>query len=147
MSSITSDNSSTKEFSDSVETDLAIVKIRQDEILEIRFKTDDYEVDVKDQLDIELAVLNLTDFGKKSFHILVVPGPNATITKEAREMEMFTSEAYRTQKSMAVVVIGLAQRIIGTLYFSLKKTKPNFPYKFFNSEAGATLWLKQQIGN
>ena len=125
----------------SSECTLAKLSIRNDSILEIRFKQDDYEVDIKDQLEIMQSVEELTDGGKKPFLILVVPGLYGGITPQARNMEMFDTDAYRNHRAMAIVVHALHQRLLGTLYMTLKKRKPNYPYKLFPNEAEATKWL------
>jgi len=125
------------------ETFLAIIAIRQVGILEIRFKKEQYEVGLEEQKAIEEAVLSLTNYGRESFHILVVPGRYGSINKEAREREMFKSPAYENQKSMAIVVHSLSQRILAKAFFLLKSQKPNYPYGYFESEKEAVKWLKQ----
>jgi hypothetical protein len=132
-----------KQIINSIETSLADISIRTDGILELRFKTGDYEVEVDDMLEIEQVMLKLTNYGELSFHILVIPGLRNSITKEAREMEMFESKAYKNQKSIAIVVHSLAQRLLGTLFFSLKKHKPKFPYKLFGIEENAMTWIQK----
>ena len=125
----------------SVNTSLCKVSLRSDDIIEIRFKQDEYEVDVKDQKEIESAVFELMSDQSKSYHILVLPGLYGGITKEAREMEMFESPAYKNQKAIVIVVNSLFQRILGSMYYSLKKKKPNYPYKLVASEALAMDWI------
>ena len=134
----------TKEFINSLESSLAVISVRTDEIIEIRFKKDEYEVDVSDQLEIEKIFLKLTNDGKISYHVLVIPGLYGGITKEAREMEMFESKAFKNQRSIAIVVRSLSARLLGTLYFSLKKHKPNYPHKLFDSENKALQWIQQK---
>lgn len=127
---------------ESIETSLTFVKKRDDGIIEIRFKQDEYEVDVPDQLQILDACTTLTDNGRISFPLLVIPGRYGGITKEAREMEMFETKVFGNMKAMAIVVRALHQRLLGTLYFSLKKNKPTYPYKLFDSVKNAENWLK-----
>ena len=131
------------ELIDFVETSLTVVSIRKDGIIEIRFKTEEYEVDVPDQLEIAAAFLKLNKDGEKSYHVLVLSGLYGGITKEAREMEMFESPAFKNLKSLSIVVHGLAPRLLGKLYFSLKKQKPTYPYRLFDSESAALKWIEQ----
>lgn len=131
----------TTEYLNSIETSLTIISVRKDEIIEIRFKLNNYEVDVNDQLEIHDAFVKLTDNGRIPYHILVVPGQYGSITKEAREMEMFETIAFQNQNSLAIVVHGLPQRILGTLYLTLKKNKPKYPCKLFDSEELAMKWI------
>lgn len=127
----------------SVDTVLTVVSKRVDGIIEIRFKKDEYEVTVADQLEIEQAILSLTNGGHLAFHILVVPGFYGSITKEAREMEMFSSDAYKNQKSISVVIKSFPNRLLGKVYFSLKRIKPTFPHKLFNTEDNAVHWIRE----
>ncbi len=124
-----------------VETGLTIVGIRKDSIMEIRFKTDNYEVDIKDQMEIQNAVFKLTNGGKERYHILVIPGLYGGITKEAREKETFKSTVFKDQLSICIVVQSLPQRILGKFYFNFKKDKPNYPFLFFGSEVLALKWI------
>ena len=127
-----------------IETPLSIISIRKDGILEIRFKQDDYEVDVYAQQEIHEAFLKLTDNGRIPYHVLIIPGKYGGVTKEAREKEAFDSIGFQNQHSMCVVTPALAQRILGTMYLSLKKKKPKYPFKLFNSETTAVKWILDQ---
>lgn len=135
----------TTEYINSAETSLTIISIRKDGIIEIRFKLNEYEVDVNDQLEIHDAILKLTNNGHIPYHILSVPGLYGSITKEAREMEIFETNAFRNQNSLAIVVHGLHQRILGKLYLALKKNKPKYPCKLFSSEELATKWILNEM--
>lgn len=137
-------NLRTIEYLNSGETSLAMIGIRKDGILEIRFKFDNYEVDVKDQLEIHEIFMKLTENGRFPFNILVIPGKFGSITKEARKIEMFETSGFQNQISLAIVVNGLSQRILGTLYLALKKHKPKYPYKLFDSEESATEWIQNE---
>lgn len=127
-----------------VETSLTNVSLREGGIIEIRFKLNEYEVDVADQNEIEQAILKLTNNGSLSFHIMVIPGLYGGVTKEAREMEMFESKAYKDQKSISIILFSLFQRLLATMYFSFKKKKLKYPHKFFVSEELALEWIAQQ---
>lgn len=128
-----------------VETTLAILRRREDGIIEIRFKKDEYEVDVAEQLDIHDAYARLTNNGLDPYPLLVIPGTYGGVTKEAREMEMFDFDVYKNQIALAVVIKALHQRILATLYFSLKRNKPKYPYRLFNSETQAVQWISKQL--
>ncbi len=130
-------------YTDSVETSLTMVGLREDGILEIRFKFDEYEVDLPQQQEIHDAVFHLTKKGMVMYHILVVPGKYGGITKEAREMEMFLKPAFKEQFSLAIVVHSLAQRIIGNMFLKMKTNKPKFPSRLFTSEELALKWINK----
>lgn len=132
------------EYLTSIETSMATVGIRKDEILEIRFKLNDYEVDVNEQLEIHDAFVKLTKNGIVPYHILVVSGKNGSVTKEAREMEMFETVAFKNHYSLAIVVNGLPQRILGSLYLSLRKSKAKYPHKLFSTEESAIEWILKE---
>lgn len=129
-------------YLNSVETSLVVVGIIANEIMEIRFKMDEYEVDLPEQQEIHDAVFELTKKGTVPYHIIVIPGKYGGITKEAREMEMFLKPAFQNQYSLAIVVHSLPQRIIGNLFLSMKKNKPKFPSKLFTTEELALKWIK-----
>src|SRR5574337_1239163 len=88
----------------SIETSLTVICKRKDGIIEIRFKKDEYDVNVADQLEIHDAYARLTNDGSAPYPLLIIPGLYGGITKEAREMEMFNLPVYRNQKAMALVV-------------------------------------------
>lgn len=115
-------------YSNYKETDLAIVGIRKDGILEIRFKFEEYEVDVNDQDQLQEVVAQLTDNAKNKFHILVVPGMYGGITQEARNKEMFKTGSFNHHRSVSIIVGSIAQRIFAKFYYNIKKHKPNFPF-------------------
>ncbi|MBL7892249.1 MAG: hypothetical protein JNL63_06440 [Bacteroidia bacterium] len=131
----------------SVETNLSIVSKREDGIIEIRFKKNEYEVDVSEQLDIHDAYAKLTNNGSDPYALLVIPGTYGGVTKEAREMEMFDFDVYRNQMALAIVIKSLHQRILATMYFSLKRKKPKYPYRLFNSETNAIKWIRKQLSS
>lgn len=126
-----------------ITTRLADLYVREDDILTIRFKIEEYEIDLNDQLDIQEAILNLTNQGRLSYHLLVIPGRYNSITKEAREKDSFQSNVYKNQRSMAVVTHNLAQRILANAFFTFKKSKPPFPFRLFDTEIEAIKWIKR----
>lgn len=138
------DNAKAQELVRFVETGLTVVGIRKDGVLEIRFKKDTYEVDVKDQMEIQNAVFQLTNSGKERYHIMVIPGLFGGITKEARDKETFQSTVFKDQLSVSIVVRSLSQRILGKFYYSFKKDKPTYPFMLFSDEAEALKWIKEQ---
>jgi hypothetical protein len=134
-------NINTDLYSKFLETSLAIVGITKQGILEIRFKFDEYEVDVSDQEELQKVVAQLTENGKNRFHILVVPGKYGSITKEARNKEMFHSDTFSNYKSISIVVVSIPQRIFAKFYYNIKKHKPNFPFQLFATEELALKWI------
>ena len=127
-----------------VETGLTIVGLRKDGVVEIRFKKDTYEVDVKDQMEIQNAVFKLTNSGNERYHFMVIPGLYGGITKEARDKETFQSTVFKDQLSVSIIVKSLAQRILGKFYYNFKKDKPNYPFMFFGCEEQALKWISEQ---
>ncbi len=127
------------------ETKLAKLCVREDHVLEIRFKFNEYEVDVQDQIDIMKSVEEITDSGKTSHFILVIPGLYSGITPEARAMEMFSKKAFRNQKGIAIVVHALHHRLLAKFYLAIKKNKPSYPYLLFSKEEEAEDWLLKQV--
>lgn len=132
----------TSEYLNFSETDLTVIGIRKDGVVEIRFKVDEYEVDTNDQMAIHDVFVSLTGNGTIPYHVLVVPGKYGSINKEAREMEMFDTNAFRNQKSLAIVATSLHQRLLGNMYLTLKKKKPKYPCKFFDTEELALAWIQ-----
>ncbi len=134
------------EYLDSEETSLTKVSVRNDGVLEIRFKQDEYQVEAQDQIDIHDAVARLTNNGKVAYHVLVIPGLYGGVSKEAREMEMFERVGFQNQNSLAIVVHSFPQRLFGKLYISLKKNKPKYPTNLFDSEEMAMKWISKNKG-
>ncbi len=132
-------------YSNSIETSLAIVGIREDKIIEIKFKLDDYDVELSDQMEIHDALGKLTDDGKISFSVIVIPGLYGSITKEARDMEMFSKDTFKNLISLAIVVHALHQRILATFYIKFKNTKPIYPTKIFDNEKKGIDWSLLQM--
>ena len=131
-------------YTQSIETSLAIVGIREDNLIEIKFKLDDYDVELTDQMEIQDALSQLTNNGQISFSIIVIPGLYGSVTKEARDMEMFANETYKNLTSLAIVVHALHQRILATFYIKFKNVKPTYPTKIFDSVEKGIEWSLSQ---
>jgi hypothetical protein len=71
--------------------------------------------------------------------LLVIYSEDNMFSKEAREYTA-SSEVSEILKADALVIKGLALRIIGNGY--LRINKPNRPTRLFNSEVDAVTWLK-----
>ncbi len=123
-----------------LDTSLAIVGEREDGLLEMRFKTEDYIIDL-DFIQETWEVFNELDPVDKA--LLVVAGKYGNITKEAREVEMFPTDSYNAFKAIAIVVPSIHKRLLGNLFFALRRKKPDFPYKMFPTEIDAMTWLAQ----
>jgi len=130
-------------YNDYVETSLTFVGITKEGILELRFKLNEYEVDVKDQDEMQAAVIKLTNDSKDRYHILVIPGMYGGVTPEARNKEMFQNKNYSNHKSISIVVRNLPQRILGKFYYQFKKHKPTFPFQLFATEELALNWINE----
>ena len=130
------------EIINSVETRLTKLSLRKDGIIEIRFTVEEYVVEVEDQIAMHEAVMTLTNNGERKYHILVLPGKYGSITKEARERDVFADGKSLGTKSITVVISSLPQRILGTVYFSLMKKKMSIPYKLVSSNEAAIDWIK-----
>lgn len=126
-----------------VETGLTTVSVRTDNVIEIRFKKDQYEVDVKDQVEIQNAIFKLTNGGKDRHHIMVIPGLYGGVTKEARDKETFKSTVFKDQLSISIITPNLPQRLLGKFYYSFKKDKPSYPFMFFANEEQCLEWIKK----
>ena len=83
------------------------------------------------------------DESKDSLSLMVIPVKYGSISKEAREMEMFTEGIYTKFIGLAIVTSAIHQRLLGTLFFKFKKAKSPTPHKFFKSEQNAMAWLKE----
>ena len=132
------------ELQEKAETSSAILTKRQDGIIEMRFKFDEYEVDIPVIIELQNAYRQLTNNGQDVYPLLVISGPYGLITKEAREMEMFENTVYSNITALAIVVPTIHKRLLGTFFFMLKKTKPTYQYKLFATEKDATQWLNNQ---
>ena len=63
------------------------------------------------------------DESKDSLSLMVIPVKYGSISKEAREMEMFTEGIYTKFIGLAIVTSAIHQRLLGTLFFKFKKAK------------------------
>lgn len=75
--------------------------------------------------------------------LLVVPGPEGSITPEARTEPWMTLNSKSKFGAIGIVTKLLHQRILGTLYFKFKKAQYS-QYKLFKSEEKAKTWLIEQ---
>jgi hypothetical protein len=80
---------------------------------------------------------------KELVFMLVVPGPEGSITPEARTEPWMKLNSNSNFGAIGIVTKLLHQRILGTLYFKFKKAKYSH-YKLFKSEEKAKEWLLQQ---
>jgi len=56
---------------------------------------------------------------------------------------MFRTDSYNAFKAIAIVVPSIHKRLLGNLFFALRRKKPDFPYKMFPTEIDAMTWLAQ----
>lgn len=138
------DKSSVHDLLRSIETNLTVVSVRPPHVIEIRFKKDEYEVDVKDQMEIQNAIFKLTNGGTRRYHIITIPGLYGGITKEARDKETFNSTVFKDQLSISIITRNLSQRLLAKFYYNFKKDKPSYPFMFFANEEQCLDWIKKQ---
>lgn len=118
-------------------TKYCTINFRSDGILEILFNQE-YHLEEEDILDIRKVT---SAVGKnQALYILVVPGADGTISKEAREMPM----AQEGTTAIGIVTTMLHQRLLGNLYFKFRKSEFE-NYKLFKSQKLAESWLRNQI--
>lgn len=122
----------------SVSTEICTVSERADGIIEFRF-VKKYEVDVDDIPKLQKAFNEVTN-ARPDQLLLVVPGEEGGITKEAREIDMYGPDRMSLKK-LAIVTPRLHQKILGRLFFTFVR-KPSYPYEFFGTEQNAVNWLK-----
>jgi len=126
-----------------IDTRLATLTIEDEHLIVLRFKYPEYMVESEDMDAFRNAVDKLT-FGKEPyFTMLTISGIKGGISKEARDKEMFNPTDPRI-KAVAMVVETFRQRIIGNLFFKLKKKKPHCVHQVFNTVKDARAWLKKQ---
>ena len=121
---------------------LAVLSVREEGFLELRFKYDDYIVDAPFLKETWEANRKLDASGKA---LLVISGRFGSMTKEAREMDMFGGEFAIELKALAIVVPSIHKRLLGNLFFALRRKTPSYPYKMFANEAEAITWLMQYV--
>lgn len=127
-------------------TETPLVKISSycEGVVEIRFKYDEYKVDVKSILEIRNAYSTLIlEKEVKAKYILVIPGSHGVMTREARELELFERSASPDIKAVAIVVPTLHKRILAKFFFKWKKTSPPFKHQLFSDEKAAVDWLNK----
>ena len=99
-------------------------------------------LDREDMLEINTTKFKMV--GEKKYTVLFVPGKQATISKEAREISSFPVIT-RNAIAKAIVVKTLAHRLIGN--FFIKTQKPAHKTKLFDSEEKAIEWLDKMMEN
>lgn len=119
-----------------IKTRITQVRLYQEGILLIEF-IDEYEVDVEDIHEIRNALLSISR--ETPSKILVIPGRYGSITKDARELDMFRISDDQLFLGVAIVTKQLHQKLLGTLYFKFKPKA--YPHKLFKSKEKALAWL------
>lgn len=119
-------------------TRISEISLILDDIIQIDF-IENYVVEVADIEEIRRALLKFTK--GVSFKVLVLPGKNGSISKEAQEMEMFDVPDSKIIKKVAIVTQQLHQQLLGTLFFKFKPK--NYPHKLFRNKDKAINWLNK----
>jgi len=123
----------------STNTGLASIALQRNGIIEIRF-IPEYEIQVEDIVEIQNGILSLSSSPAK---ILVVPGKSGSISKEARDKDMFENHPAPEMLSVAIVSTLLHHRILGSMYFKYVNKK-YYRHRFFKNETEARTWLLNQ---
>ncbi len=119
-----------------IEQTKAFIELLDNEIIYINIK-DNAEIEIADSIEQKIFIDD--NCGPNNRLILVHAGANTSITKEAREFAS-TDEANKTVLATAVIVKGLAQRILINFIMSVLNRK-KLKMKLFSSKADAILWL------
>jgi len=119
-----------------IDVKIAAVFRFSEDVLCIEF-IDEYVVDVQEIRDIRAALLQLS--GGIPSKILVLPGRFGSITKEAREIDMFDIPDHQIITTVAIVTRQLHQKLLGTIYFKFSKRK--YEHKLFKDVEKALKWL------
>ena len=103
---------------------------------------DKAHLDREDMLEINTTKFKIV--GEEKYAVLFVPGKQATISKDAREV---SSRPVITKNAIAkaIVVKTLAHRLIGS--FFIKVQKPPHKTKLFETEEKAIEWLDKMMKN
>lgn len=111
--------------------------MRKDGFIQIQFEND-FSGDVEDARNMISTMRQLKETPK--CYMLVVYGDDNTFTKETREF-IASDEVSELVAVDALVVKGLAMKIVGNGY--LRINKPKRPTRLFNSPEVAVKWLQQ----
>lgn len=109
-------------------------------ITEIRFHQK-YVVDVAEMREIQTAISKVSEL--HPVYLLVIPGPEGSVTNEARAIPFTNMKGPNSVKAVAIITKLLHQRILGKIFFQYKKEKFK-SYQMFKTEKNAVAWLKQK---
>lgn len=112
------------------------IRMRHDNIIELRFN-DGFNGTARDARHMVSIFKKLR--GKLKPSLLVIYAEDNTFSKDAREY-IVSEEVSAVLKADAMVIRGLAMRIIGNGY--LRINKPKRPTRLFNTTEDALEWLK-----
>jgi len=125
-------------ITNSIETRISSVFLREDDILQINIKSDN-EFTIFDFNELMDAA---KEVGKgQKFLNLVIVGSNTLPDNESRIASCSESGSVYKMAD-AFVIKSLAQTLIANFY--MKINKPFVPTKFFKNEQDALIWLKEQ---
>jgi transposase len=113
--------------------------LREHNIIQLNFEPG-FHGNANDAKEMVKTYLKIKAPGKAL--LLVIYAEDNMFSKDAREY-IASDEVSEILKADALVITGLALRIIGNGY--LKINKPKRPTRLFNSETEAINWLKQYI--
>jgi len=117
------------------------VFMRKDGIMQLLFKPG-FSGDVENAKNMIFTFKKISP--DKKVLALVIYQDDNTFTKETREF-IASAEVSETVAADALVIKGLALRIIGNGY--LRINRPNRPTRIFNSVESALKWLEQFLND
>jgi hypothetical protein len=110
--------------------------LRENNIIQLNFEPG-FQGDETNAREMVKTFQKIKETGRA--YLLVIYSEDNMFSKEAREYTA-SNEVSKILKADALVIKGLALRIIGNGY--LRINKPNRPTRLFNSESEAVNWLK-----
>lgn len=125
-----------------IEQTKSFIELFDNGIIYVKIK-DNSEIDIADSIEQKIFIDSNCEANNRL--ILVNAGYNTSITKEAREFAS-TDEANKAVLATAVIVKGLAQRILINFIMSVLNRK-KLKMKLFSSKDDAILWLLNKREN
>jgi len=120
-----------------IETSKALLKLLDDNIIYLRYKTDSY-FELEDAIEVNTHIFNLAK-GKHYSVIVDGRGVFGNITNEARMHYVNDPKTKNIRLAEAIILDNLPARIFARFY--MKVNKPNNPVKIFSNEIEAEKWI------
>ena len=125
--------------------DCAEISLIESGVVLLKYKPD-YEVDLRDVIEVEKAFIELTNSGD-IYCLMDTSGRFNNYTNEAQKFLSKEASIVKNNKikGSAVIIDNLPNRILAQ-FFS-KIFKPNFPMKIFSNQKDGLVWLHQLKSN